>query len=146
MGVNSCTISAEEVIRTLETEKTLTLATCAGSRVTIRPMSHINDGLTVFFQTGSDSLKIRQIKENPYVALCVGTYQIEGVAIGIGHPLAVENEFFATAYKEKHPGSYERYSALEDEIVVKVTIHRVKQWRYVNGKPLLVENNFTEGE
>ena len=35
--------------RTLEAEKTLILATSCENRVTIRPMSHINIGLDVFF-------------------------------------------------------------------------------------------------
>ena len=123
MEIGTREITAEEVTHALETEKTLTLATCAGDRVTIRPMSHINEGLIVFFQTGKDSLKMRQIRENPNVALCIGTYEVEGTAIETGHPLSKENAFFARAYQAKHPGSYERYSGLEDEVVIKVIIH-----------------------
>jgi len=139
LAIRTCKIEAEEVIATLEAEPALTFATCAGNRVTIRPMSHVNDGLDVYFQTGSDSLKMRQIRENPNVALCVGTYEMEGAAVEAGHPLAEENALFIQAYKEKHPGSYERYSGLEDEIVVKVTVGLVRQWRYVNREPVLAE-------
>ena len=132
-------ITHEEVINALQTESTLTLATCAGNRVTIRPISHINDGMIVLFQTGIHSLKISQIKENPSVALCVGTYQIEGIAEIRGHPLSDENRHFAVEYKRKHPSAYEKYSAYPDEVVVKVDIKRVKQWRYVDGKPCEAE-------
>ena len=135
-------IIRDEVINALHTESTHILATCAGNRVTIRPMSHVNEGLTVFFQTGKNSLKMRQIRENPNVALCVGTYEMEGLAAPIGHPLTEENISFVQAYREKHPGSYERYSALEDETVVMITIQQVRQWRYIDGEPLLAEGYF----
>ncbi len=142
METVSCSISAEEVIRALEQEKSLVLATCADNNVTIRPMTHINDGLTVLFQTGRDYLKVQQIRQNPNVAICVGTYQIEGVATEAGHPLAEGNEYFAKTYKERHPGSFEHYSSLEEEIVIKVTVKRVRQWQYINGKPFLAEGLF----
>jgi len=139
MEIETCEISEEEIISVLEKERTLTLATSAGDRVTIRPMSHINDGKDVYFQTSADSLKIRQIKVNKNVALCVGTYQIEGVAQILGHPLSKENSSFAQAYKLKHPDSYELYSTYDDEVVVHISIRRVSQWKYIDGKPLVAE-------
>ncbi len=140
--MNNTEISNEEIIAALEKESIMTLATCSGNRVTIRPMSHINRGLTVYFQTGRDSLKVKQIRDNPYVALCVGTYEIEGKASLLGHPFDSGNELFKKKYKEKHPGSYDTYSAYEDEIVVEVNIHRVRQWRYVEGIPCLAEKSY----
>jgi len=139
MEIESCTISEDEIISALETETTLTLATCAENRVSIRPLSHINDGMDIYFQTGADSLKIQQIRKNHNVALCVGTYQIEGEAQVRGHPLDKDNAFFAHAYKAKHPDSFDLYSAFADEVVVRVTIHRVTQWRYSVGKPVVAE-------
>lgn len=141
MKIGTCAIEKEEVIYALETEATIILATCADNRVTIRPMSHVNNGLTVFFQTGRDYLKVRQIRQNPFVAICVGTYEIEGTATLLGHPLADENRFFVEKLKVKHPGAYERWSACEDEVVIKVDIHRVSQWRYIGGEPFLAEMN-----
>ena len=139
MEIETCGISEEEIISVLEKESTLTLATCAGDRVTIRPMSHINDGMDIYFQTSVDSLKIRQIKANKNVALCVGTYQIEGVAQILAHPLSKENSSFAQAYKLKHPDSFKLYSAYDDEVVVHISIHRVSQWKYIDGKPFVAE-------
>ena len=139
MEIEKCAIAKEEVVSALETEATLTLATCADNRVTIRYISHINDGLDIYFQTGVDSLKIQQIRTNSNVALCVGTYQIEGTAKEHGHPLASENIFFATAYEKKHPDSFQNYSAYPDEIVVCVTIQRITQWRYIGGKPCVAK-------
>jgi hypothetical protein len=118
-------------------ESTITLATCAGKRVTIRPMSHIRRGSDLYFQTGENSLKMRQIAENPSVAIACGAFEIEGEAVPQGRPL--DDPWFAETYRAKHPEPFARYSALPDEIVVKVTIRRVRQWQYVDGVPLLAE-------
>ena len=142
LEIGTCGITAEEVIHALETEPTCILATCACNQVSVRPMSHVSDGVTVFFQTGKDYLKTRQIRANPNVALCVGTYQIEGTAVETGHPLAEGNELFARLIKAKHPDAYAHWSALEDEVVIKVTVGRVRQWRYVEGQPVLAEAEF----
>jgi len=139
MDIKTCTIAKNEIVQALEREMTLTLATSAENKVSIRPMSHINDGLDVYFQTGADSLKMQQIKANQNVALCVGTYQIEGTARELGHPLDSGNAFFADAYKLKHPGSFESYSSYDDEVVVHVSIHRVTQWRYIGGEPCVAK-------
>lgn len=144
MKIGTCEINAEDVLQALENEKILNLATCAGDRVTIRPMSHVNDGLTVFFQTGEDSLKVKQIQQNPLVAMCVGTYEIEGKASIIGHPLAEENQFFIEKLKIKHLNAFERWSACDDEVVIKVEPRKIRQWQYIDGKPFLAEISFTE--
>jgi len=140
--IRTCTINADEVIKALNEEQISILATCADNKVTIQPMSHINEDLNVYFQAGKNSLKVGQISENPNVAICVGTYEIEGTASEAGHPMAEGNVFFARAYKEKHPGSYEQYSKLEEETVIKVTVKRVRQWRYINSQPFLAESEF----
>ena len=142
MEIGASKITKKEVIQVLEREKTLTLATCAGNRVTIRPMSHISNGMTILFQTGVNSLKMQQIRVNPSVAICVGTYEIEGTAVEVGHPLEKDNEFFAKTYREKHPDSFEKYSAYDDEVVVMVTVKCVRQWRYNNGQPVMAELSF----
>ena len=142
MHIGTETIQAQEIITALEKAKTLILATCADHRVTIRPMSHVNDGLNVYFQTGRDYLKMQQIRINPNVALCVGDYEIEGVATVVGHPMDEANRFFAEKMQEKHPGAFARYASLAEEVVVKVKITLVRVWRYVDGKPVIAVGNF----
>ena len=142
MEIGTRKISKEEVIQVLESESILILATSAGDRVTVRPMSYINEGLDILFQTDMNSLKMQQIRDNPNVALCIGTYQIEGTAAELGPPLAESNKSFANAYKEKHPSSYEKYSAYEEEVVIIVTVHTVRQWRYESGQPRMAEMFF----
>jgi hypothetical protein len=56
--------------------------------------------------------------------------------------LAKENEIFAKAYREKHLGSFEKYSGYEDETVIVVTVKSVRQWRYENGQPIMAEAVF----
>jgi len=140
--IGTCSIDKADVIKTFEREKTLVLATCADGRVTIRTMSHVSDGPDIYFQTGADSLKMRQIRENPNVAMTVGPYDIEGTAAELGHPLSAENALFKRLIKEKHPDTFKRWSALEDEVVVKVTVRSVRQWKYVDGKPFIAEGEF----
>lgn len=142
MNLRTCKISAEEIAQALESERVLYLATCADNHVTIRPMSHVHVGRDVYFQTGADSLKMRQIAVNPRVALCVGTYELEGIAIQRGHPLAEENAFFARAYQKKHPVSFEKYTSLEDEVLLQVKVSRVRQWRYIQDEPCIAETVF----
>ena len=136
-GIGVCELTADDIISALEREATLTLATCADNRVTIRPMSHVNEGLTVFFQTGPRYLKTRQIKANPNVAMSVGTYEIEGIAEIVGHPMDDANQFFIEKYRTKHPNYAERWSTLPSQVLVRVEISLVRQWRYIDGKPVI---------
>ena len=98
--IDVCEINIADVIKALETEKSIILATCADNHVTIRTMSHVNEGLTVYFQTGKDYLKCRQIGINPNVAISVGGYDMEGKAKLSGHPLDAENEFLLSFLKQ----------------------------------------------
>ena len=136
-GIGTAKLTADEIITALEKEKTLILATCAENHVTIRHMSHVNNGLTIYFQTGRDYLKTIQITANPCVALSVGTYDIEGKAEIIGHP--IDNPLFVEKIKSKHPSAFERWSSLEDEVVIRVEIKRVRQWMYVDNQPVLAQ-------
>jgi len=145
-GIDICELAADDIIAALEKETTLTLATCAGCRVTIRPMSHINEGLTVYFQTGKHYLKAQQISANPHVAMEVGTYEMEGVAEMIGHPMDEVNQFFIAKYQTKHPNYAVRWSALPNQVIVKVEITLVRQWRYINGKPTIAIYMGDKGE
>jgi len=144
MEIGICSITAEEVIAALEAEQTLILATAADNRVTIRPMSHVNDGMIIYFQTGRDYLKSQQIRINPKIAIRVGGYDIEGKATLRGHPLDAENSLFAALYKEKHPGSTAIWSTYPEEIVIQVEIELVRQWRYIGGKAVIAEGHFAK--
>lgn len=118
----------KETIDYISKNKIMVLATSSKDRVTARMMSIINDGMTIYFQTDTDFLKYRQIKENPNVALCIGNIQIEGVAKITCHSL--ENPFFVEVYKKNHEGSFAKYSHLKDATIIEVQPKRVTYWKY----------------
>lgn len=124
-----------EIIAILEREKHLVLATCSDGRVTARTMSHVNAGLIVFFQTDKQFLKVEQMLKNTSVALCTGNLQIEGPAELNGHPSEHRNSEFCNLYKKKHPHSFEKYTGMKNEIVVKVKPSLFTLWKYIDGKP-----------
>jgi len=77
---------ANEVIGILEKEQNLVFATSANNIVTARTMCFINDGVTIIFSTGEDSEKVRQVRQNPNVALVIGSLTIEATAELGGFP------------------------------------------------------------
>ena len=124
-----------EIVTILEKEKHIVLATCSDGRVTARTMSHVNVGVDIFIQTDKRYLKVEQINENPKVALCLDNIQIEGTAELLGHPMEPENAEFCNLYRQKHPHSFQLYTPLENEIIVKVRPTLFILWKYIDGKP-----------
>ena len=124
---------SEEVISILEKEQSIVLATAANDKVTARTISHVNDGLTIYFQTGTSSEKFQQMKSNPNTAFAVGNMQIEAVVEICGHPN--KNPHFIELYKAKFPRYFELYTNHEDEIVIKAIPQKVKFWKYFDGAP-----------
>jgi uncharacterized pyridoxamine 5'-phosphate oxidase family protein len=126
----------DEIMDVLHNTPTLVFATSSNDRVTARTVSVISDMFDVYFNTDSNFTKVQQIQDNPKVALCVGGYQFEGVAEVIGHPR--ENLFFYEEYRRKHPNSHEKYSTVEDEVIIKVSVSKVQVWRYIDAKPYII--------
>ncbi|AZO94888.1 hypothetical protein [Halocella sp. SP3-1] len=93
-------------------------------------------GLDIFFQTDKRFLKFKQLEKNPNVALCVDNIQIEGIALKKGHILNEKNKEFLDLYKEKHYGSYEAYSHIEDNVLIKVEPKLITLWKYEGNKSL----------
>ena len=125
----------KEIIGLLKKNKILVLATCCENRVTARSMSCVNMELSILFQTDKEFLKYEQIVNNSNVALCAGNMQIEGTAVIRNHPLDESNKEFIELYKDSHLGSYEKYSHLENNVVIEVRPTVVTLWKYVDGMP-----------
>lgn len=51
-----------EIVSILEKEQSIVLATSFNNKVTARTMSHVNDDLAIYFQTGGNSEKSQQIE------------------------------------------------------------------------------------
>jgi general stress protein 26 len=123
----------KEFIIALAKEPSIILATSLNDEVTARTMSHVNDGLDIYFQTSNTSRKFKQIESNPRIALAVGNMQIEAFTEIIGHPS--RNLHFVDLYKTKFPRYYELYSNIADEVVVKAIPVKVTFYKYIDDKP-----------
>lgn len=124
----------KEFFHHLEQEGSLVLATASDQHVTARMISHIILDEAIYFQTDQTFEKVKQIKINPNVALCVGNIQIEGTAILLGHPFTCPP--FLEKFSRVHTDSKEQYSKMKDEVVIKVDPKKVVFWKYEDGKPL----------
>lgn len=124
---------SEEIIKILENASSIVLATYANGKVTARTMSHVNDGLTILFQTGNNSEKARQIKENSNVAFALNNLQIEAAAEIHGHP--TENTLFIEKYKAKFPNYFSHYSNNPNEILIMAKPIKIAIYKYIDGIP-----------
>ena len=125
----------KEAARKLESEKSIVLSTASGNKVTARTISHVNDGLKIMIQTGGNSEKALQIKENPHVAFAISNIQIEAVATLCGHPLDAQNSHFVERYKQKFPQYFEAYTNHPDEILLCFQPMKITFYKYINGQP-----------
>jgi uncharacterized pyridoxamine 5'-phosphate oxidase family protein len=114
----------------------MTLATCADNCPTARTMSVIILDENIYFQTGINLLKYKQIVVNNNVALCFDNVQIEGKANILGKPLEEKNIKIMEEYKKCFEQAYKSYSHLEDEILIEIKIEKITLWEYdLKGKP-----------
>jgi general stress protein 26 len=90
-----------EIIKKLQSEGTIVLATSAENKVTARLIWYVNDGLTILFATEGHSQKVEQIKINPNIALAIGNLKIEATAELFGHPS--KHPFICEKYPSKYP-------------------------------------------
>ena len=129
-------ILKDEAIQFLGVQKFLVLATSSDDRVTARTMGYVNKGLTIYFQTDRNFLKVKQIERNSNVALCGTNVQIEGTAKIRNHPLDPSNKEFIELFKKKHTLAFNTYSHLKNEIVIEVDPKLITFWKYIDDKPL----------
>ena len=87
----------------------------------------------IWMQTDKKFLKYQQILNNNRVALVKNAVQIEGRAEITGHPLEKQNEKFVRLMKKYHPESYDMYSKVDSEVVIKVTPEKAIDWLYEAG-------------
>jgi general stress protein 26 len=94
-------------------------------------MCLISDGLTIYMQTDIKLDKIKNIRENPNVSVNIGAYNFSGRAEIAGHPS--ENQWFIDTIKKKHSDTYEKYTNLSDEVLLKIKLSEVRIWGDVDG-------------
>ena len=111
----------------------MVLSTSVNGLVSSRMMSVVRIGETFFFQTDTALRKYRQLAANPNAALCIDNIQIEGSCKELGHPLGHPD--FCAAFRACFPGSFDAYTALEQERLFSLTPRRIERWIYRDGVP-----------
>lgn len=119
-----------KVFDILNNNKYIVLATSFENNVTARTISYIMIKDELYFQTLSTYEKAFQIKNNSNVALCLDNLQMNGTAQILTSPS--ENNEFLQKYKQIHNNAYNKYSMLENEVVIKVKINKASLWKYEN--------------
>ena len=125
-----------EVIDVLGKNPVWVLSTSMSDYVTSRPVSIINVGLNIYFQTNMCYVKYEQMKFNKKVSLSCQNVSIEGIAETIGDWSNEDNLQLLKIYKGKHLGSYQKYGNLNGQVVYKITPVKIKLWKYIDGEPL----------
>lgn len=115
--------------------KHMVLSSSENDKVTSRMMSIVQSDGLFYFQTDKTFRKYTQLVSNPQIALCIDNIQIEGICEKIGHPM--DNASFCRLYQECFNGSYERYSALNNERLFVVKPTYVERWLYIAGIPFV---------
>ena len=114
-------------------QKIAVLATSLNNDTSIRSMSIVLIDHKIYFQTDSRMKKYKQILGNSNVALNVGTIAVEGQANILGK--ANEHKVFVDVFSKIHPVSYKNYTNINTEVVIVVTIEKIKIWLYMDEKP-----------
>lgn len=128
-------VKLNEFFSNLGVAKKMVLATSKDDKVTARMMSCIIFDSSFYFQTDKKFLKYEQICANPQVALCIDNIQVEGMSTIWGHPLDKCNAFFRTAFELNYKGSFDSYTTLTDEVLLKVNPTKITLWEYEKSKP-----------
>ncbi|MEG1863228.1 MAG: pyridoxamine 5'-phosphate oxidase family protein [Oscillospiraceae bacterium] len=101
----------------------------------------VYDG-AIWVQTDKNFPKYQQISHNPKVALCKDATQIEGEAVFCGSPLDESNAKFARLLQKYHRESFEMYSKVPTEVVIKIRPTKVTDWLYEAGSSEIIHLNF----
>lgn len=117
----------EKMVKLLSKTNYVVLATASKDGiVTASKMCVIAEGTTLYFQTDSKFEKARNIIENPNVAITIENIYFKGQATIIGHPS--ENQYFVEKMKERHYQTYENYTDLPNQILIKVSLTECRIW------------------
>ncbi len=114
----------------LESQRMCYLATANHSFVDNAMIAFYPEGFELFFGSFSDTLKCRNIVENPQVAICVGQLQIHGIA----HLIAAESpEYhqYVSKYLTRFP-NYRFYFELQNNEFYR--INPLVIWLYDSSK------------
>lgn len=119
----------ERIEKFLSLNKNAVLATAnKDGVVTASMMCMVSLGSKVYFQTCKSFEKVKNIKENPNVAITVNHVYFKGKARIIGHPTS--NPTFIELLKERHPSTYRDYTNLDNQVLIEVDLTECRIWGF----------------
>lgn len=113
----------------------MVVSTSLQDNVTSRTLSTMFNKGKIYFQTDKNFITVKQLIENPNIALCTNNIQITGTAKIIGPTIG--QGILEEIYKEKHLGSYNNYSSLATTVMIEVEIKNTTLWVYRDKIPFL---------
>lgn len=117
----------QKIIKLLSKTNYVVLATAnKDGIVTASKMCVVSDGTILYFQTDYGFEKARNIRENPNVAVVVDNIYFKGQATIIGK--SADNAYFVEKMKERHYRTYENYTNLPNQILIKVELTECRIW------------------
>ena len=117
-----------EVMERLDKENTIVLATSDKDIVSARSVWYVLYKSSIYFFTSPAWEKIKQIKKNPNVALCLDNIQLKGIAIIKGHPTLKENETIVDYCQKKHAGIGDYNMKRKNMVLIEVKINKIEMW------------------
>lgn len=123
----------KQVADILENTNICVLATAnKGGVINADTMCLINNGTRAYLQTDKNYDKVKNIKDNPNVAITIGNHSFKGVAKVLSHPK--NYPWFIEKMKQKHPTTFKQYTMQENEVLIEVEITECKIWGWVSAK------------
>jgi len=123
----------DEIVKILDENKEIVLATCLNDRVTARTVSFTNDGLTIYFMSWDHNKKVKQIERNPKVALCLNNLQIEGRAQVLGHMNEEKNAHILNFFKKKFSDLWiSTFTRIKEMLLIKVNPSSITKFENIN--------------
>ncbi len=124
----------------------MVLATCRDDYPMASMMTCLVFDGAIWMQTDKKFPKYDQLVKNNRVALVKNATQVEGRAQLCGHPLDTGNEKFRELLKKHHPESYEMYSKVDTEVVIKVIPEKAIDWLYEKGDSSIYHLDFVNNK
>lgn len=120
--------AVQKMFEMLGNSKIMALATSKNDHVFVRNVSCVFYDNKIYFKTDKNFRKTKQLLENPQVAICWDSIQVEGIAVNKGLVVEEEGRRFEQAYRKYLWGSYNAYSHEDSEILIEITPKFVEIW------------------
>lgn len=132
------TFDLKKLERVLDCNDVITLSTSMHDKVSARPISLLNIGLTLYVRTSASSRKALEMISNPHVAICVENYYFTGLAKNLGSVYDIGNTEIKEAYIRRYPDSFSNQDEFiqSDELFFEITIETISEWVFDGTTPV----------